>query len=52
MISQPVIEYRIPAFARCNCPVCLRLDREFPNEGYQLALFRYSPSLRPTRNRP
>jgi hypothetical protein len=33
-------------FARCACPVCKRLDREFPDEGYQLALFRYVISLR------
>lgn len=34
-------------FGRCACPVCLRLDQRFPNEGYQLALFRYVISLAP-----
>ena len=50
MILQPEIEALIllPAedFGRCGCPECKRLDREFPGEGYQLALFRYVVSLR------
>lgn len=31
---------------RCRCPECLRLDALYPNEGYQLALFAYRPSVR------
>jgi hypothetical protein len=30
---------------RCSCPECRRLDREFPSEGYQLALFPYRLGL-------
>jgi hypothetical protein len=26
---------------RCHCPTCLRLDREFPGQGYQLSLERW-----------
>lgn len=43
------IVYRIPAFDRCPCPTCKRLDRQFPDEGYQLALFAYRIPLRPRK---
>lgn len=51
MLDPPAIVIQVPAFDRCRCPECLRLDAEFPNEGYQLALFRYVPSLPPMRRR-
>jgi hypothetical protein len=35
---------------RCPCPTCVRLDKRYPGEGYQLALFPYviqrSPTIR------
>jgi hypothetical protein len=33
-------------FGECGCPVCKRLDAEYPGQGVQLALFRYVISLR------
>lgn len=47
MILSPAIFAQAEEFGRCACPVCLRLDKEFPDEGYQLALFRYVVSLAP-----
>ena len=47
MIPAPAIFAQAEEFGRCACPVCLRLDERFPNEGYQLALFRYVISLPP-----
>lgn len=49
MISIPARDAR-PAFIaeayavmtmRCQCPTCRRLDKRFPGDGYQLALFPY-----------
>lgn len=45
----PAIVFEIPAFGRCTCPECKRLDRRFPDEGWQLALFPYVISLKPVR---
>lgn len=46
LTDPPAIVAQIPAFQRCFCPECRRLDLEFPNEGYQLVLFAYVPMLR------
>lgn len=51
MIDPPAIVIQAPAFERCRCPECKRLDAEFPGEGYQLALFRYVISLPPFRRK-
>jgi hypothetical protein len=58
MVDLPAVVER-PAFIaealrvmqmRCPCPTCLRLDKRYPDEGYQLALFPYviqrSPTIR------
>jgi hypothetical protein len=35
------------AMMRCPCPTCRRLDKRYPGEGYQLALFPYVIQARP-----
>lgn len=51
-IDPPAIVAQVADFQRCRCPECLRLDREFPGEGYQLALFPFVISLRPKLGNP
>jgi hypothetical protein len=36
-------------FGECGCPTCARLNKRFPGQGVQLALFRYVISLRGRR---
>jgi len=45
MLSWPAIIAPAEAPQRCICPECRRLDREHPQEGYQLALFPYRVGL-------
>jgi len=42
-IEEPVLEQRAPLFEllRCHCPECLRLDAQYPGQGYQLSLLRF-----------
>lgn len=35
-----------PKPAICGCPTCQQLDRAFPNEGRQIAMFAASPATR------
>lgn len=51
MIDPPAIVIQAPAFDRCRCPECKRLDAEFPGEGYQLGFWRWVPSLGPVKAR-
>lgn len=44
-VPPPAIVRKIE-FDVCTCPECRRLDREFPGQGQQLALFRYQIQLR------
>lgn len=43
LFNPPVIECRAPLdiLLRCHCPTCLQLDRQFPNQGYQLSIERW-----------
>lgn len=45
-LDPPAIVIQVAAFDRCACPVCGRLDRRFPGEGYQLGFWRYVPAMR------
>lgn len=45
MTAEAAIVRPAEDFGRCTCPECKRLDAAFPDEGYQLALFRYVVSL-------
>lgn len=46
VISPPAIIRQVEDFAECECPTCKRLDRQFPGQGVQLALFRYVISIK------
>lgn len=41
MIPPPALIAQVIEFGRCPCPRCKALDKRFPTEGYQLALFAY-----------
>lgn len=45
MIQPPAVIAPSEVPQRCICPECRRLDREHPNEGYQLAMFGYRVQL-------
>lgn len=46
MLDRPAIIRQQEVWLRCACPVCLRLDKRFPAEGYQLAFWAYVPAVR------
>jgi hypothetical protein len=45
-MTAPAIFRPAEDFGICTCPTCKRLDKKYPGQGIQLALFRYVVSLR------
>lgn len=41
--DRPAIVCQAPRelLLRCYCPTCIRLDAQFPHQGYQLSLIRW-----------
>lgn len=46
LTAPPAIIRQVEDFPECVCPTCKRLDKRFPGQGVQLALFRYVMGLR------
>jgi len=49
LVDPPAEVAQITNYQRCYCPECILLDRAYPGQGFQLAMFPYLVQLAPKR---